>query len=195
METKYDDHDMKDIENIDLSKCKQYKAAPFSEHPKTIRQHAIERAAKMLALRPYARQELYRKLIDRGFPIPAAIAAIDRMDELGALNDETYGESLVERYLKKGYGPLRIEIELYKVGIDQEIRDLLLERLPEEQELAMRYLSRTCDPDDLEDQVYRNKLANTMKRNGYHWGVIHEGMRQYQNEAPQRKEQETEENR
>ena len=190
METKYDEHSMKDLEDMDLSQCKEYKAAPFSDHPKTIRQHAIERAAKMLALRPYARQELYQKLIGRGFPIPAAIAAIDRMDELGALNDEVYGEGLIRRFLQKGYGPVKIEIELYKVGIDQEIRSMLMERLPDEQEMALQYVTKVCDPEDLEDQVYFNKLANGMKRNGYHWGSINEALRRYQEEGYQQEAKE-----
>ncbi len=185
METKSDKHNLDDLdlETMDSEHFKTYAVEPPSDDPKTNRQHAIERAARMLALRPYSRQGLYRKLIQRGFPAQAAQAAIDRMEEIGVLDDEEYGRNLIERLVKKGYGPLRIEMELYKAGVERDLRDALLQELSPERELAMRFLQKTCDPDDLLDGTYRSKLANAMKRKGYGWSAISESMREYEDIA------------
>jgi SOS response regulatory protein OraA/RecX len=146
---------------------------------KTISEYALERATKLLARQSYTRQGLYQKLLRDGFPAQPVIEAIDRMDEIGALDDEAYGRTLIQKCTRKGYGPIRIEAELYRSGIDRDLRQTMMEELPNELEMVLSYLDRVCMPEDLTDETYYQNLSRRLSRRGYHWSVINEGMDRY----------------
>ncbi|MGI6497397.1 MAG: regulatory protein RecX [Oscillospiraceae bacterium] len=191
METKYDKQSLNDLnmEAMDEEPFQSYTVEPPSEDAAVIRQNAIAKAARLLAFRSHSRQGLYRKLTQRGFPPPAVMAAIDRMEEIGVLDDQIYGRSLADRLIKKGYGPLRVEMELYKAGIERDLRDALVQALPPEGELAAAFLRKTCAPEDLLDEAYRRKLVGAMKRKGYGWSAVSESMREYERMAPEEREE------
>lgn len=149
------------------------------DQQKTISEYALERAAKLLARQSYTRQGLYQKLLKDGFPAQPVIEAIDRMNEMGALDDEAYGRNLIQKCTRKGYGPIRIEAELYRSGIDREMRQSMIEELPNELDMVLAYLDNVCTPEDLEDEKYYQNLSRKLSRRGYRWSVINEGMRRY----------------
>lgn len=147
---------------------------------KTEQEYTLERAAKFLARRAYTRQGLYQKLVQDGLTPETVLEALDRMDDMGVLDDEEYGRNLIRKCIRKGYGPIRIAAELHRSGVDGEIRQIMLQELPDEMDMLLVYLNHVCVPEDLEDEKYYQKLSRSLNRKGYHWSVINEGMRRYQ---------------
>ena len=81
----------------------------------------FEKACDLLALRPHFRAELVRKLSQRGHDEEAIAAALEKLGELGYLDDAGCARSLVAGSLsRRGYGPLRMRAELERRGAPAE---------------------------------------------------------------------------
>jgi regulatory protein len=78
-------------------------------------------ALRLLGRRDYTREELRRKLTDRGFPGPDIDATLDALREQGLQDDARAARSLVRTATHlKGRGPLRIRQELKSRGVSAE---------------------------------------------------------------------------
>ena len=94
----------------------------------------------LLARREHSRFELSRKLTARGFEAPVVAAALDALEESGALATERFTESFIRARVAKGQGPARIRAELTQRGIAADEA----ERLLKDTELDWRGLARTA---------------------------------------------------
>ena len=74
-----------------------------------------------LARREYSRHEVYEKLQSKGCSEAIAQAVADGLVAEGYLSDERFVESLVRVRRGRGYGPLRIRLELQEKGIAAEV--------------------------------------------------------------------------
>ncbi len=84
----------------------------------------VETAFALLARRDHTRWELATKLGQRGFGEDEVAAALDRCDELGYLDDAAFSERFVaSRAVRNGWGPLRLEAELRRRGVDREVAE------------------------------------------------------------------------
>jgi hypothetical protein len=72
---------------------------------------ARERAARLAAARPLSKMELERKLIRKGQSAPAAEAAADWLESLGALHAAADASEVVRPYAGRGYGPMKLRAE------------------------------------------------------------------------------------
>lgn len=82
------------------------------DNPAAVRRVAMD----LLARREHGRQELARKLRQRGAPDELIETALARLAEQGLLSDERYLESFVRKRALAGHGPLRIREELSRSG-------------------------------------------------------------------------------
>jgi regulatory protein len=91
---------------------------------------AIERLAlKLLAAREHSRLELTRKLRSRGFDAALVAAVIARLNRTGAIDEARLAEQYVAERAGKGFGPLRIQGELWEKGLPEELFDPYLDAL------------------------------------------------------------------
>lgn len=96
------------------------------------RERALLRGAKLVGRRSHARGELEQRLARRDGD-EAARDAVDRLSELGAVDDERHAANLVEHRLSKGWGPGRIEHDLASAGVDESLIRSTLHALDDEQ--------------------------------------------------------------
>lgn len=94
----------------------------------------------LLARREHSRLELQRKLTARGFEAAVVAAALDNLEETGALATERFTESFIRARIAKGQGPVRIRAELTQRGIGAAEAEQLLK----EADLDWRGLARTA---------------------------------------------------
>lgn len=80
----------------------------------------LTQATAWLARREYARQELQRKLQQRGFANAIIDDVLDELVTQGWQSDERWAKSLIRSRMQRGYGPLRIAAELKQQGIHAE---------------------------------------------------------------------------
>jgi regulatory protein len=96
---------------------------------------AVEAAVRLLARRAHSRVELRRKLQRRGYEPAEAEAALERLTELGYVDDAVFARGLV-RQRSGARGPLALAAELSAKGIDRAGIADALEGLDEESQLA-----------------------------------------------------------
>ena len=69
-------------------------------------------AANMIGSRALSKKELTKRLIQKGNDEDDAQAAVDWLEDIGAVDDAGYAAALVRHYGGKGYGPARVKEEL-----------------------------------------------------------------------------------
>jgi regulatory protein len=135
---------------------------------------------RQLSMAPRSRSQLETKLRQRGCDDDVAERVLDRMTEVGLIDDEAYAEMLVRaRHSGKGLARRALAHELRKQGIDPDVADEALsqvgaddERLRAEQLVEKRL--RTLH--GLPAEVQTRRLAGLLARKGYSsevaWPVI-----------------------
>jgi regulatory protein len=78
-------------------------------------------ALNYLARRDYARAELAQKLLAKKFPTNEIEALLNELTQNNSLNDLRFAENYCRYRRTKGYGPLRIAMELQARGIAAEV--------------------------------------------------------------------------
>ena len=140
------------------------------------RNRARERGLYLLGLRDYSCHELEQKLYTEATPEIAA-AVVERLREVGLLDDERYAARLA-RSLSEGkhYPRRRIEQELRRRGISNVLVQAAVSDLEGEdfeQALALlqkKYYNKLNDPDS------RRRVIAALARRGFSYGAIRRAM-------------------
>lgn len=164
--------------------------APPPDDPQAVAPEAdADAVAKAIVLRqlsmaPRSRAQLEKKLRQRGCDDEVAARVLDRMTEVGLIDDEAYAQMLVRsRQSGKGLARRALAHELRRQGIDQEVAEEALahvaagdERVKAEQLVAKKLRTmRGLAPD-----VQARRLAGMLARKGYpgelSWRVIRDAI-------------------
>ena len=142
---------------------------------------AKERALAMLDRRDYSRAELLKKLVEKGEDEMEAAAAVERLAELGFVDDARYAPIIVRHYAAKGYGPQRVRQELQRRGIPKELWDEAMELMPEQDDTIDRLL-RSRLKSEFPDRAELKKAQDFLLRKGYGWEEIKSAIDRYNSE-------------
>ena len=164
-----------------------------------------ERAVELLSARAMSRKELVDKLStpvrrrrkqdgERMEPDPeeqqaateqlraAAEKIADRMEQLGLLNDEEYGRSVVRHYAAKGFGVRKIRDELYRRGVPRQYWETALSELSECEDAGadkldelVRKKLRGAEP----TRENLKKVSDYLARRGFGWEEISSALDRY----------------
>lgn len=78
-------------------------------------------ALSWLARRDYSRQEITKKLASKGYPVSDIKIVVANLIEAGLMNEQRLVENYIYWRRQKGFGPLRIDIELQARGLSSEM--------------------------------------------------------------------------
>ena len=143
---------------------------------------AKKRALWLLDKRDYSRAELCRKLTEKGYADTAAEAAVDRLAELGFVDDKRYAPIIVRHYAAKGYGRQRVQRELARRGIPKELWEDALAEMPEQDETVDRLLRSRLRGAELSDRAALKKATDALLRRGYGWDEVGAAVERYRSE-------------
>ena len=134
-----------------------------------------ERALRLLAVRPRARRELESRLRRAGFETAEVSLELDRLEEVGLLDDEAFARELAEHHLRvRGSGRRAVAGALAAKGVSRETIDVTLAGLEEEDESA-RALEVAKDRarrlTSLRPEAAYGRLVAFLARRGYDGGV------------------------
>lgn len=134
---------------------------------------AKSRALNMLARQSYTASVLKKRLSEKS-GMEAAQQAVDRMEELGYINDEDYAYRYAkELFYKRRFAPKRIYQELYLKGIEKEICQNAIEELNYQEELfynAEAVIEKKF-PNITNEKEHRRAVA-LLERYGYSYDII-----------------------
>lgn len=89
------------------------------------------RAFDLLSRREHARHELLQKLLRKGHALDAIKDVLDYMAQQDYQSDERFAEHYVRSRILKGYGPVKIRVELIHRGVCPSIVDRYLAQDPD----------------------------------------------------------------
>jgi regulatory protein len=139
---------------------------------------AFERALGALASKERTVAEVERWLAERDFPPPRVAAAVSRLIEDGALDDERFASRFAEDKRElRGWGPDRIREALAARGLEPAlIEAALAEDAPASQlERAVTLLERRGVPPH--DDASRGRALAFLARRGYDSELAYEAVR------------------
>ena len=130
---------------------------------------------RLLTARARTRAELSAQLTKRGYPEDVGARVLDRLAEVGLIDDQDFAEQWVRsRHANAGKGKRALASELRTKGIDDDvIADALAdvdadaERLRAEQLVAAK-LRRERLTDEADDAKVARRLVGMLARRGYH---------------------------
>ena len=129
---------------------------------------AKEKALSLLSYKEYTGRELQNRL-SRQVDEQTAAQAVDRMRELGLVNDESYAVRYArELSQRKGFGLYRVRQELRHKGIDPETIEQTIEQLePVDACETIRATLQKKYPAAWEDETVRRRAFAAMLRLGH----------------------------
>ncbi len=137
---------------------------------------AKEKALYLIEYRSRTKKELYDKLVVL-FGENASERAIERLEELGLINDEKYAREYAEVLLeRKGFSRQRAEFELMKKGIDKDVIEEILDELEPEPVEQIKKLLQTKFARRLSNEKDLAKTVNSLKAMGYRWSDINDAI-------------------
>lgn len=132
---------------------------------------AREICLRLLAAAPRSRAELARALGRRRVPPAAAEAVLDRLTEVGLIDDAAFATAWVQsRHAGRGLGRRALAAELMARGVDRDVVGAAVAKVDPESEraaaeaLVRRRLAATTG---LDYQTRVRRLTNTLIRRGY----------------------------
>jgi regulatory protein len=140
--------------------------------------YAVARAIVLgrLAARAQTRQELERALRTRKVPAVVAQQVLDRMADVGLIDDTAFASAWVEsRHSRRHLSALALRQELQAKGVDRDAIEAALAPVDTEAELAAAralVARKYAAMADLSDQVRCRRLAGLLSRRGFGPSVI-----------------------
>ena len=144
-----------------------------------------EQAARFLVRREYCRNELVQKLVSRGSSLEVAEQVVSDLKERNLVNDERFTENLIRIRRMRGYGPVRIEAELSRLGVASEVIANHLNQNDEQwHEQIVNVAERKYHNRPIDNFKEWAKRANFLRNRGFTSSQIHEAIGRY-SDTPQ----------
>ena len=131
------------------------------------------------------RNELVQKLVSRGSSLEVAEQVVSDLQERNLVNDERFTENLIRIRRMRGYGPVRIEAELSRLGVASEVIANHLNQNDEQwHEQIVNVADRKYHNRPIENFKEWAKRANFLRSKGFTSSQIHEAIGRY-SDTPQ----------
>ena len=135
---------------------------------------AFDRAAAALGRRARSAHELERWLLQRGYDRADVTDAVQRLTEVGAIDDSQFARAFARsRTLGKGMSRRRLAQELSRRGVDRHMADAAIAEVLEEESVDERALLEAAARKKLavlrgqEPDTVRKRLYGYLARRGY----------------------------
>ncbi|UQX86746.1 recombination regulator RecX [Jatrophihabitans telluris] len=141
----------------------------------------------MLTVRARSRHELAEELDRRSVPKDAATSVLDRLTQVGLIDDVAFARGFVEtRVRERGLAAREIERQLRTKGIDGDTAEAALTEVnpSAERETALRLVrKRQRALANLDTATQTRRLAGLLARKGYSAGLTYSVVREVVGEA------------
>ncbi len=140
---------------------------------------AKEKALWLISYRSHSKKELKDK-IRRTCDDSSAEKAVERMEELGLVNDEEYARQFARKLLlQKKMARRTAMLEMSRKGIDKETAEAALDEVDVDYRENIRYIIEKKYRDIGDEKIKRRAVA-ALQRLGYGWDDIRAVLNEYE---------------
>ncbi len=142
---------------------------------------AKEKALWLISYRDHSKKELKDK-IKRTCDEESAEKAVERMEELGLVNDESFAERYARKLLFTKHMSKRAAVyELVQKGIDKELASEILDGITvDSYEQIRAFIDRKYK--NINDEKIKRRAVSALQRLGYGWDEIRAVLEEYTEE-------------
>jgi regulatory protein len=144
---------------------------------------------RQLAMAPRSRAQLEQKLAQRDCPVEVAAAVLDRMTEVGLIDDRAYAQMLVRsQHAGRGLAKRALARELRTKGIDDDLAQEALASVSDDDERgrARELVDKKLRAmNGLGIEVQTRRLAGMLARKGYSPNLTYAVIRDAIADAPE----------
>ena len=132
---------------------------------------AKEKALWLISYRDHSSKELYDKL-RKDYSEDAAEKALQRMQELGLINDEAFARRYAAELSAKHQSPQNIRYKLTQKGIDRDLCEEIIESLDIDPQTEIAALVEKKYARNLSDEKGLRRTVAALQRAGYRYSDI-----------------------
>ena len=132
---------------------------------------AKEKALWLISYRDHSKKELTDK-IKRTSDEESAEKAVERMEELGLVNDELYAQRYAHKLIfSKHMSKKAVVFELARKGIDRDVAEEILDNIEVDESQQIREIIDKKYR-NLNDEKVKRRAVSALQRLGYRWDDI-----------------------
>ena len=132
---------------------------------------AKEKALWLISYRDHSKKELEEK-VRNSCDRDSAKKAVERLEELGLVNDEKFARNYAEQLLNvKHLSKKGAKYKLMEKGIDRELADRILDEIYFDPQEHIRIIIQSKYK-NLADEKTRRRAVSALQRKGYGWSDI-----------------------
>lgn len=141
-------------------------------------QHALQKAYRLLSMRPHSAKEIEKKLRNKGFPTAVIKEALEKLHELKYLDDASFSSQWVRNLaINKLWGNRKIIASLQEKGVATHLIDKSIEEvrqeMPEVQAVALLIeKSMAGGKKSLQDIKEKKRIFQRLLGRGFSTGLI-----------------------
>ena len=140
---------------------------------------AKDKAMRLISYRDYAKKELIDK-VAKDSSVDAAIRAVERLEELGLINDERFARRYATDLINlKHLSPFGAKRKLLEKGIDRDLADAVIDELDCDVDENITAIIDKKYAKNLFDEKGRRRCVNGLMRLGYSYSDIKSALSQY----------------
>lgn len=136
------------------------------------------RAVRIVSASGVSKEELRRRLTQKGEREEDASEAVEWLSDLELLDDRKTAEQLVRSAVNKGYGRQRIKQILYEKRIPKEYWEQALAEIPPMDDAIDRFLKQRLGGRTPEEKELK-RTVDALLRRGHSWQDIRAGLSRY----------------
>lgn len=125
------------------------------------------KALDLLSRREHSRKELYLKLVKRFESKEDINSALDKLEENNLLSDSRFAEEYVQARRRKGFGPIKITVELEKRGVEELLISNQINRFDDWDSLAELSFKKRFPDGASKDFKQLQKQKNFLTNKGF----------------------------
>lgn len=139
---------------------------------------ALNYAFLLLRFRPRSEVEVRRRLKKREYSLLIIRNVIKSLKDYNYINDQDFVKLYISDSLKKGWGPIRVNVNLKKIGISQKLRKEAVKKIEEKSSELIKKLSTekiyflNKNKPNLANKKKKEKLIRFLANKGFYYKDI-----------------------
>ena len=125
------------------------------------------KALDLLSRREHSRKELYLKLVKRFESKEDINSALDKLEGNNLLSDSRFSEEYVQARRRKGFGPIKITVELEKRGVNESLISNEIDKFDDWENLAELSFKKRFPDGPSKDFQMLQKQKNFLSNKGF----------------------------
>lgn len=139
---------------------------------------ALNYAFLLLRFRPRSGVEVRRRLKKREYPLSIIRNVIKSLKDYNYINDQDFVKLYISDSLRKGWGPIRVNVNLKKIGISQKLRKEAVKKIEAKSDQLIKKLIQektyflNKNKPDLASKKKKEKLIRFLANKGFYYQDI-----------------------